>query len=48
MMAGRSVDVPALVDAARAGAPRAIARLISLVEDGHPAQLMWSFKQCPA
>ena len=37
MMAGRSVDVPALVDAARAGAPRAVARLISLVEDGHPA-----------
>ena len=36
-MAGRSVDVPALVDAARAGAPRAVARLISLVEDGHPA-----------
>ena len=33
----RSVDVPALVDAARAGAPRAVARLISLVEDGHPA-----------
>jgi len=37
MMAVRSVDVPALVDAARAGAPRAIARLISRVEDGHPA-----------
>ena len=36
-MATRSVDVPALVDAARAGAPRAVARLISLVEDGHPA-----------
>jgi LAO/AO transport system kinase len=36
-MAGRSVDVPTLVDAARAGAPRAVARLISLVEDGHPA-----------
>jgi LAO/AO transport system kinase len=36
-MAGRSVDVPALVEAARAGAPRAVARLISLVEDGHPA-----------
>ena len=36
-MADRSVDVPALVDAARAGAPRAVARLISLVEDGHPA-----------
>src|SRR5450631_1558566 len=36
-MASRSVDVPALVDAARAGAPRAVARLISLVEDGHPA-----------
>jgi LAO/AO transport system kinase len=36
-MASRSVDVPSLVDAARAGAPRAVARLISLVEDGHPA-----------
>ena len=36
-MASRPVDVPALVDAARAGAPRAVARLISLVEDGHPA-----------
>jgi LAO/AO transport system kinase len=36
-MAYRSVDVPSLVDAARAGAPRAVARLISLVEDGHPA-----------
>jgi len=37
LMAVRSVDVPALVDAARAGAPRAVARLISLVEDAHPA-----------
>jgi LAO/AO transport system kinase len=37
LKASRSVDVPALVDAARAGAPRAVARLISLVEDGHPA-----------
>lgn len=37
MMASRTVDVPALVEAARAGAPRAVARLISLVEDGHPA-----------
>jgi LAO/AO transport system kinase len=36
-MAERSVDVPALVEAARAGAPRAVARLISLVEDAHPA-----------
>ena len=33
----RTVDVPALVDSARAGSPRAVARLISLVEDGHPA-----------
>ncbi len=33
----RAVDVPALVEAAQAGAPRAVARLISLVEDGHPA-----------
>ena len=31
------MDVPALVDAARAGSPRAVARLISLVEDTHPA-----------
>jgi LAO/AO transport system kinase len=36
-MAERSVDVPALVEAARAGTPRAVARLISLVEDAHPA-----------
>jgi LAO/AO transport system kinase len=36
-MVSRPVDVPALVEAARAGAPRAVARLISLVEDGHPA-----------
>ncbi len=33
----RSVDVPALVTAARDGSPRAVARLISLVEDEHPA-----------
>jgi len=36
-MASKTVDVPALVEAARAGAPRAVARLISFVEDGHPA-----------
>ena len=36
-MAARSVDVPALVAAARDGSPRAVARLISLVEDAHPA-----------
>jgi LAO/AO transport system kinase len=30
-------DVPALVDRARKGDPRAVARLISLVEDGSPA-----------
>lgn len=36
-MAARSVDVPGLVAAARAGSPRAVARLISLVEDAHPA-----------
>ena len=36
-MAPRTVDVPALVESARAGSPRAVARLISLVEDGHPA-----------
>jgi LAO/AO transport system kinase len=34
---GRPVDVAALVTAARAGSPRAVARLISLVEDAHPA-----------
>ncbi len=33
----RVVDVPALVEQARDGAPRAVARLISLIEDGHPA-----------
>jgi LAO/AO transport system kinase len=32
----RAVHVPALVESARAGSPRAVARLISLVEDGHP------------
>jgi LAO/AO transport system kinase len=31
------VDVPALVEQARAGRPRAVARLVSLVEDAHPA-----------
>jgi LAO/AO transport system kinase len=36
-MSRRSVDVPALVEAARAGSPRAVARLISLVEDASPA-----------
>lgn len=36
-MAARTVDVPALVESARAGSPRAVARLISLVEDRHPA-----------
>ncbi|MFM6848192.1 MAG: methylmalonyl Co-A mutase-associated GTPase MeaB [Terrabacter sp.] len=36
-MARRPVDVPALVASARAGSPSAVARLISLVEDGHPA-----------
>src|SRR5262249_52907061 len=33
----RSRDVGALVDAARAGEPRAVARLVSLVEDGDRA-----------
>jgi LAO/AO transport system kinase len=33
----RPVDVGELVEQARAGTPRAVARLISLVEDGHPA-----------
>jgi LAO/AO transport system kinase len=36
-LAARTVDVPALVESARAGSPRAVARLISLVEDHHPA-----------
>ena len=36
-MPSRTVDVPALVGSAREGAPRAVARLISLVEDAHPA-----------
>ena len=33
----RAPDVPALVEQARAGQPRAVARLISLVEDASPA-----------
>ncbi|MGO1165820.1 MAG: methylmalonyl Co-A mutase-associated GTPase MeaB [Janibacter sp.] len=33
----RTVDVPALVEQARAGMPRAIGRLVSLVDDQHPA-----------
>lgn len=37
MTAARSVDVPVLVEQIRAGRPRAVARGISLVEDGHPA-----------
>ncbi|MEO8829914.1 methylmalonyl Co-A mutase-associated GTPase MeaB [Lapillicoccus sp.] len=36
-MPARPVDVAALVAAARSGSPRAVARLISLVEDRHPA-----------
>ena len=36
-MPPRPVDVAALVTAARAGSPRAVARLTSLVEDAHPA-----------
>lgn len=36
-MTARAVDVPTLVTSARAGSPRAVARLISLVEDAHPA-----------
>jgi len=32
----RAVDVPALVERARAGDPRAVARLVSLVEDASP------------
>ena len=33
----RVVDVPTLVEGARAGEPRAVARLISLIEDGAPS-----------
>jgi LAO/AO transport system kinase len=33
----RTVDVPGLVAQARDGRPRAVARLVSLVEDAHPA-----------
>ncbi len=33
---GRAADVPALVDRAREGDPRSVARLISLVEDASP------------
>lgn len=33
----RAVDVPALVEQARAGTPRAVARLLSLVDHQHPA-----------
>jgi LAO/AO transport system kinase len=33
----RAVEVPELVQQARAGRPRAVGRLVSLVEDGHPA-----------
>ncbi|WP_288797439.1 methylmalonyl Co-A mutase-associated GTPase MeaB [uncultured Arsenicicoccus sp.] len=36
-MVSRQVDIPSLVEQARAGRPRAVARLISLVEDAHPA-----------
>ncbi|MBW3084551.1 Fused isobutyryl-CoA mutase [Austwickia sp. TVS 96-490-7B] len=36
-MSRRTDDVPALVDQARRGVPRAVARLISLVEDGSSA-----------
>ncbi|MBD5831721.1 methylmalonyl Co-A mutase-associated GTPase MeaB [Janibacter melonis] len=36
-MVPRPVDVPSLVAAAREGTARAVARLISLVEDEHPA-----------
>ena len=35
-MSRRDVDVPSLVEAARGGSPRAVARLISLVENADP------------
>ncbi len=37
MRSRREADVPALVEAARQGSPRAVARLISLVENADPA-----------
>ena len=37
MRSRRVVDVPALVEQARAGSPRALGRLITLVENAHPA-----------
>ncbi|GGK59670.1 methylmalonyl Co-A mutase-associated GTPase MeaB [Ornithinimicrobium pekingense] len=37
MRSRREVDVPALVEQARAGSPRALGRLLTLVENGHPA-----------
>ena len=37
MRSRRDVDVPALVEQARAGSPRAVARLITLVENAHPS-----------
>ncbi len=37
MRTRRDADVPALVEAARQGSPRAVARLISLVENADPA-----------
>ncbi|QFG67846.1 methylmalonyl Co-A mutase-associated GTPase MeaB [Ornithinimicrobium pratense] len=37
MRSRRSVDVPALVEQARAGSSRALGRLITLVENAHPA-----------
>lgn len=37
MRSRRDVDVPALVEQARAGSPRALGRLLTLVENGSPA-----------
>ncbi len=37
MRGSREVDVPSLVEGARTGSPRAVARLISLVENADPA-----------
>ncbi len=37
MARGREVDVPALVEQARAGSPRALGRLVTLVENADPA-----------
>lgn len=36
-MASQTLDIPALIDSARSGSPRAVARLVTMVENAHPA-----------